>query len=81
VGLLSAIGLLGFLVYWLCSRLNMIARAGVKAFRCPEWGKRLQGTSELAGKQVKCPGCGKQWRIPRWELPLDFRRFYGESRN
>jgi uncharacterized C2H2 Zn-finger protein len=80
-GLLSAIGILGFLVYWLCSRLNIFTRAGAKTLRCPACGKRLQSPSELVGKTVKCPGCGKEWRIPRWDLPLDFRRFYWESRN
>ena len=81
LGVLGAIGLLGFLAYWLCSRLNIIAGAGARSFRCPACGKRLQGTSELVGKKVKCPGCGKEWRIPRWNWPPDFRQFYGESRN
>ena len=33
-------------------------------FACPECGKQLKVKPELAGKKVKCPGCGEVLRVP-----------------
>jgi hypothetical protein len=35
-----------------------------RVFRCPKCDKRVSAAAELAGKKVKCPGCGVAMRIP-----------------
>ncbi len=42
------------------------ARAFV-SFPCSECGKGLKAKVELAGKKVKCSGCGKAVRVPDCE--------------
>ncbi len=32
-------------------------------FTCPDCGKKLKGKPEMAGKQIKCPQCGKLVRV------------------
>jgi DNA-directed RNA polymerase subunit RPC12/RpoP len=34
-------------------------------FACGECGKKLEVKLELAGRKVKCPGCGKAVLVPR----------------
>jgi hypothetical protein len=34
------------------------------AFTCPSCCKELKAKDELAGKKVKCPGCGKAAAVP-----------------
>jgi hypothetical protein len=34
------------------------------AFACPGCGKQLKVKDELAGKKVKCPGCGCVAQVP-----------------
>src|SRR5947209_3761764 len=43
-------------------------------FRCARCGKNLQVSDELAGKRVKCPGCGYPLSVPRTGDPLSAPR-------
>jgi serine/threonine-protein kinase len=41
-----------------------VAALSALSFACPECGKTLKVKTELAGKNVKCPGCGKAALVP-----------------
>src|SRR5262249_6581835 len=39
------------------------------AFSCPECGKQLNVRDDLAGKRIKCPGCGAVVSVPDSDGP------------
>lgn len=38
-------------------------------FKCPQCSKRLQTKPDLAGKNIKCPGCNQVIKIPSPAVP------------
>jgi RNA polymerase sigma factor (sigma-70 family) len=44
---------------------SVLQKANVLTFHCGSCGKRLKTRTELAGKKVKCPGCGLAVEVPK----------------